>query len=104
MNQPPIADFVVGPRALRNSLGLPHPLAKFGIAGHFDDGLFADIVLHFINVTRTEEPNSRPFKAAMWFLLESERTYLYVCAEAGIDALRLRDHLRKGFELPVGWE
>jgi hypothetical protein len=99
MNQPIDDLLAADPRALRISAGLPHPLAKFGIAGHFDDGLFADVVLHFINITLTEEPDSRKFAGAMWFLLESERTYLYVCAEAGLDALRLRDHLREAFDV-----
>jgi len=104
MNQPlsPIVDLlVVNPRALRISVGLPHPLAKFGIDGQFEDGLYADIVLHFINLTVMEEPESHRFSAAMWFLLESEQTYFFVCDEAGIDARRLRDHVRECFGLPV---
>ena len=73
---------------------LPHPLAKFGIAGEFVDGLFADIILHFINATVLEESDSQEYIAARWFLLENEHTYFYVCAEAGIDAVKLRDHLK----------
>jgi len=54
-----------------------HTRRRFGIAGHFYDGLFADIVMHFINVTLTEEPDSRRFAVAMWFLLKaSERTFM----------------------------
>jgi hypothetical protein len=37
---------------------LQHPLAKFGIAGEFVDGLFADIILHFVDATVLEEPDS----------------------------------------------
>lgn len=92
--------------ALRKSAGLPHPLAKFGIAGKFVDGLFANIVLHFINATVLEEPHSQQCKAARWFLLENEHTYFYVCAEAGIDAVKLRAHLKscahpEGFDRTV---
>ena len=73
---------------------LPHPLAKFGIAGEFVDGLCADIILHFIDATVLEEPYTQQYNAATWFLLASERTYFYVCAEAGIDAVKLRYHLQ----------
>lgn len=73
---------------------LPHPLANFGIAGEFVDGLFADIILHFIDATVMEEPYSQQYNPATWFLLASERTYFYVCAEAVIDAVKLRDHLK----------
>jgi hypothetical protein len=73
---------------------LPHPLAKFGIAGEFVDGLFADILLHFVDAMVLEERDSQQYKAARSFLLENEQTYFYVCAEAGIDAVKLRDHLK----------
>jgi hypothetical protein len=59
MNQPlsPIEDLpTVSPRALRISVGLPHPRAKFGIAGQFEDGLYADIILYFIHAAMMEEP------------------------------------------------
>lgn len=85
----------IDPRALRISVGIPHPLARFGIAGKFEDGLFADVVLHFIHVAALEEPDSRGHQAAKWFLLGSERTYFYICEEPGIDAVKLRSHLRK---------
>jgi hypothetical protein len=84
----------IDPRAAGKNAGLPHPLAKFGIAGKFVDGLFADIILHFINATVLEEADSELYKGAAWFLLDSKRSYFYVCAEAGIDAARLRDHLK----------
>jgi hypothetical protein len=85
---------LIDPRAPRKSAWLQHPLAKFGIAGEFVEGLFADIILHFIEAMVLEEPDSELYKGAAWFLLKSERTYFYVCAEAGIDAARLRDHLK----------
>jgi len=84
---------LIHPRAPRKSAGLQHPLAKFGSAGKFVDGLFADIILHFINATILEEPDSQPYQGAA-FLLKSKRAYFCVCAEAGIDAARLRDHLK----------
>ena len=31
---------------------------------------------------------------ATWFLLGSEQAFYFVCSEAGIDAERLRNHLR----------
>ena len=91
----PIREFsFIGPRAPRKSARLLHPLARFGIAGKFVDGLFADIILHFIDAMVLEEPDSELYKGAAWFLLVSKRTYFYVCAEAGIDGARLRDHLK----------
>jgi hypothetical protein len=111
MNQPlsPIDElFEVAPRALRIRVGLPHPLAKFGIAGQFEDGLYADIILYFIHAAMMEEPESRRFKGAMWLFFESEQTFFFVCDEAGIDAVRLRDHLRNCLGMPVdvrdGWK
>lgn len=86
--------FPISPRTLRISPGLPHPLAKFGIAGEFEEGLFADVLLYFIHGATSEEPDSRLHRAATRFLLESE-AYFLVCDEAGVDALRLRDHLQE---------
>jgi hypothetical protein len=34
-------------------------------------------------------------RAATWFLFESQRAFFLACSEAGIDAERLREHLRK---------
>lgn len=99
---PPIEDFSrIGPRALRISVGIPHPLAKFGIVGEFKDGLFADVLSHFIHAA-TLEPDSRLRTAATRFLLESE-AYFLVCDEAGIDALRLRNYLQEnGLAISAG--
>ena len=85
------------PRAVRIKCGVPHPLSNFA-GPNFVDGLFADIILAFIHDTVWEEPESNAHKGAMWFLLESERGYYFACAEAGIDAERLRRHLRKSLE------
>ena len=82
------------PRAVRLRCGVPHPLSK--VAGpNFVDGFFADIVLEFIHDTVWEEPESNAHKGATWFLLASEQAYYFACGEAGIDAERLRRHLRK---------
>jgi len=81
------------PRSLRSSLGLPHPLSKFGNDG-FNDGPYADLLLEYIQDAVWEEPKSGRFKGAMWFLLESERVFFCVCSEAGINAEKLRNHLR----------
>jgi len=85
---------LIDPRAPRKSAGLQHPLAKLGSAGKFVDGLFAGIILHFINATVLEKPDSQLYKGAAWFLPKSKRAYFYVCVEAGIDAARLRGHLK----------
>ncbi len=82
------------PRAVRLECGVPHPLSNFA-GPTFVDGLFADIILDFIHDTVWEETESNAHKGAMWFLLESEKAYYFACAEAGIDANRLRSHLRK---------
>ena len=81
------------PRAVRLKCGVPHPLSNFA-GPNFVDGLFADIVLDFIQDTVWEPEGSMKHAGAVWFLLESESTYFFACAEAGIDAGRLRDHLR----------
>jgi hypothetical protein len=40
------------------------------------------------------EPGSPMHRAATWFLFESERAFFVACAEAGIDAEKLRSHLQ----------
>lgn len=40
------------------------------------------------------EPGSPMHRAAMWFLFDSEQAFFIVCAEAGIDAEKLRRHLQ----------
>src|SRR5258708_35682347 len=82
------------PRVLRLKCGVPHPLSAFA-GPNFVDELFADIILEFIHDTVWEESESNAHKGAIWFLLESEQAYYFACAEAGIDAERLRKHLRK---------
>jgi hypothetical protein len=83
----------VDTRGLRERLGLPHPLSNFA-NDDFQHGVCADFILECIQDTVFEEPESARFRGAKWFLLESERAYFYICSEAGIDARRLRTHLR----------
>ncbi len=80
-----------------STLGVPHPLSKFALSS-FVDGFHAEIITASIHDTVLNEPDTDAWKGATWFLLESEQAYFFACAEAGIDALRLRNHLRKCLE------
>ena len=81
------------PEAMRRKVGIPHPLSKFA-GPNFVDGFFADLVLDFIHDTVFKDPTSNAYKGAIWFLLESEQAYFFACEMAGLDATRLRAHLR----------
>ena len=81
------------PRALRERFGLPHPLSKFAANGAVNEGPYADAILEFVNELAWETPGSAKHRAATWFLFESEQAFFVACAEAGIDAERLRSHL-----------
>jgi hypothetical protein len=83
------------PNALRKRFGLPHPLHKFAANGAVKDNAYADAIVEFMNDAVWAEPGTMRYKAAMWFLLESERAFFLACSEAGIDAEELREHLRK---------
>ena len=98
MNQRPLKsleELMVQSLNVRSIPGLPHPLFKFVANGTVNDGPCADAVLEFIQDLSMEEPDSPKQKIAAWFLLESEQAFFYACAEAGIDAGRLRNHLVK---------
>jgi hypothetical protein len=82
-------------RALRERFGLPHPLSKFAANGTVKEGPYADAILQFIHDWTPEEPGSARHRAATWFLFESKRAFFHACAAAGIDAERLRSHLRQ---------
>lgn len=75
--------------------GVPHPLEKFAVDGHFTDGFCAGVITEFIQDATLQEPDSRRAKGAMWFLLESETAFFVACDGAGIDGAKLREHLRK---------
>src|SRR5438105_6041048 len=81
-------------KSLRERSGLPHPLSKFASNGAIKDGPCADTVLQFIKDLSLSEPESARRNNAQWFLLESEKAFFVACASAGIDAERLRGHLK----------
>jgi hypothetical protein len=83
------------PRALRERFGLPHPLSRFSANGAVKDGPCADAILEFVNDLTWETPESARHRAATWLLFESEKAFFVACAEAGIDAERLRSHLER---------
>ncbi len=82
-------------KRLREQFVLPHPLFKFAANGVINDGPCADAVLEFVHNLTMDEPGSPRHRSASWFLLESDKAFFYACAEAGIDAGRLRRHLTK---------
>ncbi|SRR5258708_5981528 len=82
------------PRALRERFGLPHPLSKFAANGTVKEGPYADAILEFVKDSTCEAPGSARHRAAMWFLFESEMAFFRACVEAGIDAEKLRSHLK----------
>ncbi len=81
------------PRAMRERFGLPHPLSKFAANGMVKEGPYADAILAFIHDSTLEAPGSARYRAATWFLFESEMAFFRACVEAGIDAEKLRSHL-----------
>ncbi len=80
-------------RAMRERFGLPHPLSKFSANGMVKEGPYADAILEFIKDSTCEAPGSARYRAATWFLFESEQAFFRACSEAGIDAEKLRSHL-----------
>jgi hypothetical protein len=83
------------PRGLRKKFGLPHPLHKFATNGGVKDNAYADAILEFLNDHAWSEPGSPRQRGAVWFLFESEKAFFVACEQAGIDADRFREHLRK---------
>jgi hypothetical protein len=82
-------------RTLAANAGLPHPLWKFAIDSDVADQFCADTILEFIKASVFAEEGSPRHNAALWFLLDSDKTFFFICAGAGIDAEKLREHLRK---------
>ena len=74
---------------------IPHPLEKFAVDGHFADGACADVLTEFIQDATLQAPDSDRAMGALWFLLESEIGFFFACDCAGVDAGKLREHLRK---------
>lgn len=73
----------------------PHPLSKFATNGRINDGPCADAVVRFVQDLVSTEPESGQHGAAQWFLFKSERAFFFACSEAGIDAEKLRCHLKQ---------
>jgi hypothetical protein len=69
---------------------MPHPLSKFAASSQVRDTAYADIIVNFVNDLALDERERHD--TASWFLFESESFYR-VCADAGIDAEGLRNHL-----------
>src|SRR6266853_1980272 len=92
----PLEDLILASldsRALRERFGLPHPLSNFAVNGMVKEGPYADAILEFVNNLTWEAPESARYRAATWFLFDSERAFFVACSEAGIDAEKLRTHL-----------
>ena len=66
---------------------------KFGLNGQFKDDCYADAVVGFI-VDTTLDSDTPKYQTARWFLFESEQAFFVICERAGIDAEKLRRHLR----------
>ena len=93
----PLEDLILAslnPRAIRERFGLPHPLSKFAANGAVKDGPYVDAIMEFIKDWTWEAPESVRQRAAVWFLFDSERAFFVACFEAGIDAEKLRSHLK----------
>ena len=91
----PLEDLILKSLNPRAITGLPHPLSKFAANGMVKEGPYADAIIEFIKEWTCEAPESASHRAALWFLLESERAFFVACSEAGIDAEKLRTHLLK---------
>ena len=91
------------PRALRRRFGLPHQLSKFAVKDGVKDNICADAILEFKSERVGTEPGSPMRRPAMWFLFGSEQAFFIVCAEAGIDAQKLRSHLESCQRLATSW-
>ena len=84
---------------LRMDGPLPHPLSKFATNGKIHDGPCAAAVLKFVQHLACTEPESAQHRSAEWFLFHSEEAFFFACSEAGIDAEKLRSHLKQWKQL-----
>src|SRR5205814_5163906 len=90
----PLEDLILESLNPRAITGLPHPLSRFAANGAVKEGPYADAILASIHDLTWREPDSAGHRAARWLLFESERAFFRACAEAGIDAEKLRNHPR----------
>ncbi len=88
---------IFDPSSLRGRLGLPHPLQKFAAHGAVKENAYADAILEFIS--HMGYPGSPMHRASMWFVLQSEQAFFVACSKCGVDAEKLRSHLRLCQEL-----
>lgn len=77
--------------------GIPHPLRRFALNGAVTE-CQADAILTCITVGVFADCDSARGRTARMFLLESEQ-FNQACAIAGLDARRLRQHLRGKFRV-----
>jgi hypothetical protein len=82
---------------VRRRLGLPHPLQKFAAHNAVKENAYADAILEFMS--HMGDPRSPIHKAAAWFLFDSEQAFFVACSKCGVDAEKLRSHLRLCQEL-----
>ena len=78
---------------------LLHSLSKFATNGKINDGPCADAVVKSVQDLASTEPESGQHLAAEWFLFKSERAFFFACSDAGIDAEKLRGHLKQWQQL-----
>jgi len=90
----PLEDLILESLNPRAITGLPHPLDKFAIDATVKECPYADGIMQYINDWTFETSESAKHGAAMWSLFDSERAFVAACSEAGIDAQKLRSHLR----------
>lgn len=77
----------------------PHPLSKFATNGQINDGPCAAAILKSVQDLAFADAESEPHRAAEWFLFKSERAFHFACSEAGINAEKLRRHLKQWEQL-----
>ena len=77
----------------------PHPLSQFATNGKINDGPCAAAVLKYVQDLASTEPESDQHRSAEWFLFKSERAFHFACEDAGIDANKLRNHLKQWQQL-----
>lgn len=78
--------------------GIPHPLRRFALNGAVTECQEADAILTCITVGVFTDCDSARGHTARMFLLESEQ-FNQACAIAGLDARKLRQHLRGKFRV-----
>ena len=99
--RPGVGRWRVGEKGIMKTLELPHPLSKFAVSGTINDGISADVLLEFVQDWTLRQESSARHRAAAWVLFESEQAFFRACSEAGIDAERFREHLRRCWNVSI---